>query len=284
MTKGRKNVAIVGVGLIGGSIGLALRRSGFAGEVIGIGRPQSKAKLEQAKQLGAITSLATDLKKGVANADFVVVCTPVGNIADTVLEAASAAPNHALLTDAGSTKASIVAKVETALPASGHFVGSHPLAGSEKTGVEFARPDLFENRVVVVTPTKQTKPDDIETAGEFWSSLGAKVLSLPPDIHDAALAGTSHLPHLIASALAGVTPPDQLNLTAGGWRDVTRIAAADPALWTQILLENRVHVLKSLRGFEKTVQAIRSAMEREDAAQLRALLTEGKQVRDALGD
>jgi prephenate dehydrogenase len=97
-------------------------------------------------------------------------------------------------------------------------------------------------------------------------------------------AGTSHLPHIIASALAGVTPPNHLNLTAGGWRDVTRIAAADPALWTQILLENRVHVLKSLTGFEKTVQAIRTAMEREDAAQLRALLTEGKQVRDALGD
>ncbi len=282
--KDRKSVAIVGVGLIGGSIGLALRRSGLAGEVIGIGRPQSRAKLEHAKQLGAITSSAPDLQQGVANADFVVVCTPVSTIADIVLEAASAAPPHALLTDAGSTKASIVATVEAALPSSKHFVGSHPLAGSEKTGVEFARPDLFDDRVVVVTPGNQTKPEDTEAVSEFWSSLGASVLRLSPDAHDAVLAGTSHLPHLIASALAGVTPADHLNLTAGGWRDVTRIAAADPALWTQILLENRVHVLKSLTGFEKTVQAIRSAIEREDAAQLRALLTEGKQVRDALGD
>jgi prephenate dehydrogenase len=280
----RKNIAIVGVGLIGGSIGLALRRGGFAGEVIGVGRLQSQVKLDHAKQLGAITSITTDLQQGVAKADFIVVCTPVSSIADIVLEAASAAPPGAFLTDAGSTKTSIVAKVEAALPSSKHFVGSHPLTGSEKTGVEYARPDLFDGRVVVVTPSNRTKPDDIKIVCEFWSSLGAKVMQLPPDVHDAALAGTSHLPHLIASALAGVTPPDHLNLTAGGWRDVTRIAGADPALWTQILLENRVHVLKSLTGFEKTVQAIRTALEREDAAQLRALLTEGKQVRDALGD
>jgi prephenate dehydrogenase len=277
-------VAIIGVGLIGGSIGLALRKRGLAGEVIGIGRPESRPHLENAKQLGGISGSTTNIQQGVANADLVIVCTPVSDIAYYLIEAAKASPDHALLTDAGSTKVSIVAKVESAMPPGKRFVGSHPLAGSEKTGVQAARPDLFEDRVVIVTPTLHTKAEDLQAATDFWAHLGAKVLELSPEVHDEALAGTSHLPHVMAAALAGITRQTDLMLTAGGWRDVTRIAAGDPNLWTQILLENRVNVLKSLTGFEKKVQAFRSAIEREDAALLRALLTEGKQVRDALGD
>jgi prephenate dehydrogenase len=277
-------VAIIGVGLIGGSIGLALRKRGLASEVIGIGRPQSHPHLDVAKQLEGITSSTTDIQQGVARADLVIVCTPVSDIADYLIQAAQAAPDHALLTDAGSTKASIVAKVETALPPGKRFVGSHPLAGSEKKGVQAARPDLFEDRVVIVTPTQRTKTEDLQATSDFWTQLGAQVLELSPEVHDEALAGTSHLPHLIAAALAGITRQTDLTLTAGGWRDVTRIAAGDPNLWTQILLENRANVLKSLTEFEKKVEAFRSAIERGDSAQLHALLTEGKQVRDALGD
>ncbi|HZZ28722.1 MAG TPA: prephenate dehydrogenase/arogenate dehydrogenase family protein, partial [Pirellulales bacterium] len=212
------------------------------------------------------------------------VCTPVGEIAGHILQAAAAAPDRALLTDAGSTKAAIVSKIEAALPAGKHFVGSHPLAGSEKKGVQFAQADLFENRVVVITPTTRTSPADLQAVTDLWSSLGANLLTMSPEVHDQILAGTSHVPHVIASALAGTTPQADLPLTAGGWRDVTRIAAGDPALWAQILLENRVNVLKSLAGFETKVAAFRSAIERGDTASLRALLTEGKQVRDALGD
>jgi prephenate dehydrogenase len=201
-----------------------------------------------------------------------------------VVQAAKAAPHHALLTDAGSTKAAMIAKVEQALPPGKHFVGSHPLAGSEKKGVQFARADLFESRVVIITPTNRTNAEDVEAISGFWLAIGAEVLTMSPDIHDQVLAGTSHLPHLISAALAGITQKSNLPLTAGGWRDVTRIAAGDPNLWTQILLENRDHVLKSLAGFEKKVADFRSALERGDSAQLHALLTEGKQVRDALAD
>jgi prephenate dehydrogenase len=170
------------------------------------------------------------------------------------------------------------------LPRGRRFVGSHPLAGSEKNGAAFARADLFDGRVVVVTPSKQTKADDAQATGDFWSSLGATVLMMSPDAHDKALAGTSHVPHLIASAAAASTQKSDLPLSASGWRDLTRIAAGDPELWTQILLENQAHVLKSLGRFEKTVAAFRAALERGDRRKLLQLLTEGKSVRDALGN
>ncbi|HTQ38005.1 MAG TPA: prephenate dehydrogenase/arogenate dehydrogenase family protein [Pirellulales bacterium] len=277
-------VAIIGVGLIGGSIGLALRKKGLAAEIVGIGRPQSGPNLEKAKQLGAITSSVTDMPQGMAAADVVIVCTPVGEIANHILLAAKGSSDQTILTDAGSTKAAIIRKVEAALKPGKRFVGSHPLAGSEKKSVEFARADLFEGRVAIVTPTSRTKAADAKEIADFWSALGSNVLTMSPEIHDLALAGTSHVPHLISAAVAANTPPADLPLTAGGWRDLTRIAAGDPALWTQILLENQAHVLKSLAGFEKKVTAFRTAIERGDAAQLHALLTEGKQVRDALGD
>jgi prephenate dehydrogenase len=275
-------VAIVGVGLIGGSIGLALRKRDLAEKVIGIGR--SEQRLAKALALGAVTSTTTSIAEGVSSADLVIVCTPVGEIADHVLQAADAAPGNAHLTDAGSTKGSIVAKVEAALPKGKRFVGSHPLAGAEKNGVDFARADLFEDRVVVVTPSENTDPTDLQAVGKFWQSLGANVISMSPDAHDRALATTSHLPHLVASAAAQITPAADLQLTAGGWRDLTRIASSDPDLWLQILLDNRANILNSLAGFEKTMAEFRSALEQADAAKLRQLLMEGKLRRDALGN
>ena len=275
-------VAILGVGLIGGSIGMAMRDRKLAKEVIGIGR--SAAKLKEAKKLGAITSISLDLESAVADADLVVVCTPVADIAKHAIASAQAAPDRALITDAGSTKASIVADVEKSLKPSKHFVGSHPLAGSEKCGAAFARADLFEGRVTIVTPSRRTRDEDSQAIADFWSSLGSTVFLMSPEVHDKALAATSHFPHLIASAVAGMTNVADLPLTAGGWRDLTRIAAGDPELWTQILLDNRRHVLKSLAGFEKTLKAYRAALERADRRRLLRLLTEGKQVRDALGN
>lgn len=274
-------VTIVGVGLIGGSIGLALRERKLAKKVIGVGR--RRASLEKAQKVGAISRGTTDLAEGVAEADFVVVCTPVGEIAQHVLDAANALTRDALITDAGSTKSNIVKAVEAKLPRAKVFVGSHPLAGSEKNGAEHARAGLFDGRVVVVTPTRRSKAHADEVA-DFWSGLGATVLMMSPEAHDRALAATSHIPHLIASAVAGQTSKADLPLTASGWRDLTRIAAGDPELWTQILMENRQHALKSLARFEKTVTAFRAALEKGDRRHLHRLLTEGKQVRDAVGN
>ena len=274
-------VAIVGVGLIGGSIGLALRERRLARHVVGIGR--RPASLRVAKKVGAVDATTTSLTKGVAKAELVVVCTPVEQIVEQVQAAAKACPTGTLITDAGSTKAEIVSRLNGSLARGVRFVGSHPLAGSEKTGPGVATPHLFEGRVVVLTPAKPTAPEDIQSVSGFWSSLGAKVVLKSPDEHDRALACTSHLPHLIASALAAATPRECLSLTATGWLDTTRIAAADPDLWTQIFSTNRDNLLESLEKFERVLASLRLAVERGDRRKLRKILTDAKQHRDAVG-
>jgi prephenate dehydrogenase len=276
-----KTVTIIGVGLIGGSIGLALRERKLAERVIGVGR--RAATLRKAKQLGIVNATTLRLEDGVAEADLVVVATPIAQIVDQVCAAAQACRPETLITDAGSTKATIVARLNGQIPDSIRFVGSHPLAGSEKSGPEAATADLFEGRVVVVTPSRTTHNGAAEDAADFWSALGATVFLMSPEEHDAALASTSHLPHLLASLLAGATPRADLPLTATGWQDTTRIAAGDPELWTQIFLDNKRNVLKSLARFEKTMQRAKAAIERGDAKTLNRLLTEAKAIRDAVG-
>jgi prephenate dehydrogenase len=188
-----------------------------------------------------------------------------------------------LLTDAGSTKSSIVRQLNGTLPRAVAFVGSHPLAGSEKSGCEHARANLFDGRVVVVTPTRKTADDQVQRTGDFWSALGATVMMMSPAAHDRALAATSHLPHLVAAALARMTSEEDLPLTAGGWRDCTRIAGGEAELWSQILSDNRENVLKAIGRFEKSLAGFRSAIERGDARRLQQLLKEAKQRRDAVG-
>ncbi len=279
--KSWNTVAIVGVGMIGGSIGLALRKRKLARRVIGVGRREET--LRRAERVGAITEATLRLDEAVKAANVVVIATPVGQIVEKVCCAAEHAPSTALLTDAGSTKATLVRQIERALPTKARFIGSHPLAGSEKTGPESADADLLVGRLVVITPTRRTPAGVAEDAAAFWLALGADVVPMSPAAHDAAVAGSSHLPHLLASVIAQATPEAALPLTASGWRDTTRIAAGDPELWTEILLDNRANVLKSLARFEKTLSGVRAALERGDSAALRRLLASAKRIRDALG-
>jgi prephenate dehydrogenase len=278
-------VAVVGVGLIGGSIGLALRERKLASRVIGIGR--NAGTLARAKKRGCIHEAASSIAGGVAAADLVVVCTPVEQIPALISQAAEHAPQGAIFTDAGSTKGTVVAKTEALLHPQFDgllpFIGSHPIAGSEKTGPDAARGDLFAGRTVVVTPTASTDDRATEVVEGFWRSLRARVARLSPQRHDEVLARTSHLPHLVASALAAATPADMLPLTAGGWSDTTRIAAGDAEMWQQILLANSVQTLKALGDFERVLTAIRQAVEAGDRDRLASILAEGKSRRDALG-
>ena len=285
----RPRVAIVGVGLIGGSIGLALRQRGLAEEVVGVGRRTSS--LEKAAEFGTIDRGTTNLAEGVAGADLAIVATPVAGIVDAVRSVAQAAP-RAAITDAGSTKAEICRALrgpaagnpDAGAVAPGRFVGSHPLAGDHRTGPEHARGDLFEGRTVVITPQDDTPPGLVERFQEFWQSLGAEVALLSPEEHDRALAATSHLPHLVAAALAAATPEEWLRLTGTGWADATRIAAGDPQLWTQIFGQNRVGVIDALRRFEHRLQALEEAIVSVDDAALLSGLQEARRIRDALGD
>src|SRR5436190_14317221 len=210
-------VAVVGVGLIGGSIGLALRERKIAQKIIGVGRRQ--ASLDIARKLGAIDNGVTNLSNGVAQAQLIVIATPVDTIAERVIQVAAICPATSLITDVGSTKEAIVAAVDAGLASrrSGpRFVGSHPLAGDHRTGPEHARADLFDGRTVVVTPTELTRTAAVTEVSGFWQALGATVRPMPPARHDAALALTSHLPHVAAAALAAATPTEFLHLTASG--------------------------------------------------------------------
>jgi prephenate dehydrogenase len=273
-------LAIVGVGLIGASVGLAARRRGRVRHVLGVGR--KPATLERARACGAIDE-AADLPAAARRADVVVFCTPVDRIAAQVLQAAPLCRPGTLLTDAGSTKAEIVAAVEGNLAEGVAFVGGHPLAGSEKTGPDHARADLFEGRVVVLTPTPRTGPAALARTQAFWEGLGARVRTMTPEDHDRALALTSHLPHLTAAALAGVVPPDLFDLTAGGFRDTTRIAAGDPDLWTAIFLQNRGAVIAALERLTGRLGEFRAALAAGDGPAIGRLLAQAKRVRDALG-
>jgi prephenate dehydrogenase len=281
-------VAIVGVGLIGGSIGLALRERKLASEVIGVGRREST--LATARKLGAIDRSTTSIAEGVAEAEIVVVATPVDTVAEFALKVAEVCSPRTTITDAGSTKESIVSTVERGLTGRRDgpwFIGSHPIAGDHRTGVEFARSELFEGRKTVVTPTTRSHRASTLDVERFWRSLGAEVVTMSPVEHDAALAATSHLPHLVAYALAFATPNELLPLAASGWRDTTRIAGSDPNLWRPIFTANRSHVLEALDRFVEVVALVREALEAGDDQELYGILElaqRTKSNRDALGD
>ena len=276
-----EQITVVGVGLIGGSVGLAARGRKLAARVVGVGR--DPRALARAVELGVIDEYSTDLARGVAGAQLVVVCTPVDRIADVILNAAPAVPRGALFTDGGSTKRAIVDLVAGRLPDGVEYVPAHPLAGAEKNGVEAARADLYENRVTFLTPTAAVGAAAVERVAGFWRALGSRLVTMTPEAHDAALAVTSHLPHAVASAVAGATPTELLGLSAGGFRDVTRIAAGDPTLWTAIFESNREPVLAALAAFSARIDEFRRLLAAGDGAGLARWLSEGKQVRDALG-
>ncbi len=289
-------LTIVGVGLIGGSIGLAAKRRGLAETVLGVGRNQDR--LDQAYSLGAIDESCLDLAAAARRSDLVVVCTPVDRIAEDILAMVPHCRPGTLLTDAGSTKGTIVASVEegmiaacglalenqtaSAKPQAVHFIGSHPLSGSEKQGVQFADADCFQGRLTVVTRTPRTDEIALERVVTFWQKLGSSVKIMDPLEHDRALAATSHLPHLVAATLVGILPHDWHDLTATGFRDTTRIAAGDADLWCAIFAHNRDALLGALAPFAATVESFKKALLDSDWGTVKELLIRAKKVRDSL--
>ena len=274
------NLLIVGVGLLGGSIALAARRRGVAARVVGFGRRVDV--LEQARNEGMLDEVATRLADAAARSDLIVFCTPVDCIADQVLEAGAHCRPGTLLTDVGSTKASIVRAVRGRLPAGVEFIGSHPLAGSEKHGPAHARADLLDGRLVLVTRDAGSSDNALSRIRAFWTELGARVHVMDAEEHDRALALTSHLPHLLTSALAGIVTPDLYELTASGFRDTTRLAAGHPGLWSAIFRDNQAHLLGALDRLEEQLRQFRAALQQGDSDALEALLEQAKKVRDEL--
>jgi len=268
-------VAIIGVGLIGGSLGRALKTRRLAHWVIGVER--SEEQLEAAKAFGAIDAGTTSLVEAVAGADIVVLCTAVGHILEILPPVLTAAKDGAVVTDVGSTKAAIVRRAGGATS----FVGGHPMAGSEQTGVEAATPYLFEEATWAITPSKASSPQAVQTVQRLAQSVGATTLLLPPDAHDAMLAVTSHLPHVLASALMRQAKqtqsrhPQTQNLTAGSFADGTRVAASSPEIWRDVCLSNRDALLQALQTFRGELDTLEAAIADSDAAQIEAFFAAG---------
>jgi len=275
-----KTLTVVGVGLLGGSVALAARRRNAAAQIIGV--DPCPGVLDRARARGLVDEATPHLSEGVRQADLVIFCTPVDRIAGQVLAAALSCRPGTLLTDVGSTKAAIVREVRAELPGHITFIGGHPLAGSEKNGPENASPDLFKDRLVVLTPTHDAPSALLQRLSDFWQRLGARVRLMSPEEHDEALALTSHLPHLLASALAGLLPPELAELTATGFRDTTRLASGLPQLWEAIFLSNRDPLLQVMEQLESRLRLFCQALRNGDPRELHDLLLEGKVARDAL--
>lgn len=277
-------VAIIGIGLIGGSLGLAARQRGLVGDVIGVAR--SAATRDAALAVGAADQTTDDVVAAVAGADLVYLSAPVATIPQLLEVVAPAVKLGATVTDAGSIKTEICRAGQYLLP--GTFIGGHPMAGSEKAGVRAARADLFEGRTYLLTPSEEADPELLGRFEEFVRALGAVPVTTNPPEHDRLVAFSSHLPHLWASALAlGLArSADGQNLipfAGSGLRDTTRIAASDPDLWRDIFLGNRQNVLWACEQVEGALGALREALQAEQGDQLLAALQEAKEFREALG-
>lgn len=280
-------LAIFGVGLIGGSVALALRRAGAVRTVVGAGR--RRENLDVALKLGVIDQGTTDAAAAVKGADRVLIAVPVGQTAAVMGRIAPHLEPGAVITDAGSTKQDAIAAAERCLGAHfGRFVPAHPIAGAERSGAQAAREDLFQGKRLILTPLPRTEPAAVEAMQEFWQACGARVSRMAPAHHDAVFAAVSHLPHVLAFALvdeiAGKPNADELfGYAAGGFRDFTRIAGSSPEMWRDICLANRAALLAELDGYLRHLSQLRERLERADGAALEAVFERARQaLRDGL--
>ncbi|MDD5130648.1 MAG: prephenate dehydrogenase [Candidatus Omnitrophica bacterium] len=270
-------VVIIGTGLIGGSLGLALKKQHLAGRVIGFSRQQKNARL--AKRAGAIDEIGVSLD-AVVDADLVVLATPIDTIIDFALKIEKKIKKSCIVIDVGSSKENIVSRLSTAIPG---FIGCHPLAGSEKKGAANIKPDLFKGSLCVLTPVKQTDKHSLHKIKLLWKKMGAKVIVCTPLKHDQILAFTSHLPHAVAFSLMGAVPVEFLHISSGGLNDSTRISASDANLWSQIFLSNRKHLLPAISSFQKKLIELKLALDKKDKAVLTKILESAKKKREKLG-
>ncbi|MEQ8231043.1 MAG: prephenate dehydrogenase/arogenate dehydrogenase family protein [Gammaproteobacteria bacterium] len=279
-----ERLAVIGVGLIGGSLALALRRAGVVGEVVGAGR--GVANLERARERGIVDRFTTDPAAAVTRADMVVVGVTLGATRDVFARIAPALAPDAVVTDVGSTKASVVAAAHATLGAHlPNFVPGHPIAGTERSGADAAFAELYDDHKVVLTPLPETRAGACERVRAMWCAAGATVVEMDVATHDAVLARTSHLPHLLAynlvDALAGGADADAVfEFAAGGFRDFTRIASSSPAMWADIVLANREALLAACGEYSARFDALVSALEAGDRDTLENAFTRAKTARD----
>jgi prephenate dehydrogenase len=279
-----QRVAIIGVGLIGGSFSLALKEKKLCGHVVGVGR--SAANLQTALERGVIDSIEPDVSAAIRGADLVMVATPVAQFPGVMQALEKFLKPGAIATDAGSTKRDVVATARAHLGAKiAQFIPAHPIAGAEKSGAAAANAALFRGRRLVLTPLEENRKQDLESVAGLWTAMGARVSRMTPEEHDQVFAAVSHLPHLLAYALVDDVSkrPNSAQLfgyAAGGFRDFTRIASSHPEMWRDICVANRDQLLRELSSYSGELEKIRKFLEANDAASLEKLFTEARAARE----
>jgi prephenate dehydrogenase len=284
-----KHVAIIGVGLIGGSLGMVLKRQGLAKTVVGAGRRVEN--LKKAVELGAIDRYVSDNLDAVRGADLVVIATPVDTYEEHLRAWGQALSSGCIVTDVGSVKGLLVERAEQLIPAHARFVGAHPIAGKEKTGVAAGSADLFKGARCVLTPTQRTDPQALQTIRELWEAAGSAIVTMDPFLHDKLLGAVSHLPHVAAYCLINALTelqermlPGQnvLAYSGGGLRDTTRIAASSPEMWRDIFLWNRENIVEMVEIYERHLQRLKELIRSSDGPGMEKELQRAKLVREQL--
>ena len=279
-----QKITIVGVGLLGGSLGLAIKQRRLAAKVDGFVR--RSITISECEKMGAVDHATRELDRAVENADLVILCTPLAGMRELTEKMLPALKKGVIVTDVGSVKGSVVEELEPLIAgAGGQFIGSHPMAGGEKTGVSAARADLFANAICIVTPTPSSKKEALGQVEEFWKAVGARLLRLTPAMHDDLVSRSSHLPHVVAAELANyilspVHPQEQATVCANGFRDTTRIASGSPEMWRDIAMTNRKNLSRVLGVFIEDLQEFRHALDNGDLKAVEEFFEKAKQRRD----
>ena len=272
-----KKAVIIGTGLIGGSLGLALKKQHLVSQITGLSRHLKNARL--AKKAGAIDYVGTSLAV-VKDADLIILATPVNTIIDIAFKISKQIKKDCIVIDVGSTKDVIVSKIQGVIP---NFIGCHPLAGSEKRGALNLQAGIFRSSACIITPSPKTEQKVLRKVILFWRKLGSRVLILSPKRHDQILAFTSHLPHAVAFSLIEAIPPKFLNLGSTGLMDSTRISASDAHLWSEVFISNRKNLLQALSSFQTKIAALKLSLEKQNKKLLVKKLLSARKKREMLG-
>lgn len=287
MTTSVNQICVIGTGLIGGSLALALKKSGFCQAITASGRTETT--LKKALELGIIDSYEMDMAKAVADADIVVVSVPLGATRSVFERIQPGLKESAVVTDAGSAKQCVIEDAVAVLNKPQRFIAGHPIAGTEKSGAEAAFDSLYNDRKVILTPTENTDKDALALVEAMWQSAGAEVEMMSADHHDLILAGTSHLPHLLAFGLVdclnSLDDVDEIfKYAAGGFRDFTRIASSDPDMWRDICLHNKDEVIKMMDHYKNEMKKMYQALEEGDGDKLKEIFKRAKNTRDTFNN
>lgn len=273
-----KQVTIIGVGLIGGSLGLAIKKRRLASKIVGV--TAHRHTLERAKKRRAIDIGTLDVKKSVLDSEMVILAVPVDKILTTLKKIKPYLKKGCIVIDVASVKGAIVGAAERVIGARGYFVGTHPMAGSEKTGIDTADNSLFKDAPCILTKTKRTNFKALRVVSNFWKAVGAKIYILSPSEHDKRVSSISHAPHAIAAGLSLTVKPSSLKVASTGFRDTTRIASGDPGLWAAILTDNSASASADIKRFCKQMEIIGELIKAKDEPKLKTLLSKAKKKRD----